>query len=229
MTRLVNVARYHLIDGLNYVVLPWGVLAVTCLLDIVISALVPRGTGDSYQSAVVVIYIFLFVLGVLSMTRSLPFALALGMSRRTYYLGTALLIGAMAAGYGLALTVLSLVEGATGGWGLSVHLFRVPWILAGPWYQTWLTSFVGLILLFAYGMWYGLVYRRWSILGLVGFAVAQALVVLAAVAAISLSGNWPAFGHFFGSVTVPGLVGALAALAVVMGLGGFSTLRRVTV
>jgi hypothetical protein len=228
MNRLVNVARYHLLDRVNYIVLPWGVLAFVCLLDIVIDALVPD-SGGSYSSAVVTIYIFLFVLGVLSMTKSLPFALALGMSRRTYYLGTALLLGVMGAVYSLALTVLTLIEGATGGWGLSAHLFRVPWILSGPWYLTWVTSFVGLVLLFAYGMWYGLVYRRWSILGLVVFAAAQALVALAVVAAIALSGNWPALGDFFGSITVPGLVGVLAALAVVMGLGGFTTLRRVTV
>ena len=36
----------------------------------------------------------------------------------------------------------------------------VPYILAGPWYLTWLTSSVLLILMFIYGMWFGIVYRR---------------------------------------------------------------------
>jgi hypothetical protein len=64
---------------------------------------------------------------------------------------------------------LQAVERATGGWGLSLHFFRVPWIMDGPWYQTWLTSFVLLVLFFLYGMWYGLVFRRWSMPGLVAF------------------------------------------------------------
>jgi hypothetical protein len=229
MNRLLNVARYQLVDRVNYVVLPWGVLAFAFLVNVVIAALVPKDPDGYYTGGLMALYIMLFVLGAVSITKFLPFALALGMSRRTYYLGTALLVGVLGAVYSLALTVLQVVEGATGGWGLSAHFFRVPWILGGPWYQTWVTSFVLLVLLFAYGMWYGLVYRRWSILGVVAYGAAQVLVALAVVAAVSLSGNWPAVGNFFASLSVLGLVGVLAALAVVMGLGGFATLRRVTV
>jgi hypothetical protein len=59
-----------------------------------------------------------------------------------------------------------------------VHFFRVPWIMDGPWYQAWLTSFVLLVLFFLYGMWYGLVYRRWNVPGLLAFIAAQVLAAL---------------------------------------------------
>ena len=121
------------------------------------------------------------------------------------------------------------MERATGGWGLSLHFFRVPWIMDGPWYQTWLTSFVLLVLFFLYGMWYGLVFRRWSMPGLVAFIAAQVLVILAAVVAVSMTDNWPAVGHFFVTLTAPALTGVLAALAVALGLGGFTSIRRVPV
>ena len=62
--------------------------------------------------------------------------------------------------------MLQVIERATGGWGVHLHFFQVAYILAGPWYLTWLTSFVVLAVLFVYGMWYGLVYRRWNLLGL---------------------------------------------------------------
>ncbi len=85
------------------------------------------------------------------------------MSRRSYYYtGTALLAVTLAAA-GLALTVLQAIERATGGWGVAMHFFRVSYILDGPWYLTWLTSFVALALLFVYGMWFGIVYRRWNL------------------------------------------------------------------
>ena len=67
----------------------------------------------------------------------------------------------------------------------------------GPWYQTWLTSFVLLVLFFGYGMWYGLVYRRWSLPGLVAFIAAQILVALGVAVVVSLTHNWAAVGQFF--------------------------------
>ena len=86
-----------------------------------------------------------------------------------------------------------------------------------------------LVLFFLYGMWYGLVYRRWNVVGLVTFAVAQMLVALAVVAVVTLTHNWTAFGHFFSAVQAPALTGMLAALTIVLRLGGFSTVRRAAI
>jgi hypothetical protein len=99
----------------------------------------------------------------------------------------------------------------------------------GPWYETWLTSFVLLVLFFLYGMWYGLVFRRWSVPGLVAFIAAQIVVALLVVVAVSATHSWSGVGHFFTTVTALALTGVLAVVAVAMGLGGLTTIRRVTV
>ena len=229
MKTLMNVARYHLADRVTYLALPWGVMVFSFLVNVVIAALVPPGPHGNYTGGLITIYVFLFAGGALSMTRSLPFGLMLGASRRGYYLGTFLLVVVLGVVYGLGLTVLQIVERATGGWGLAVHFFRVPWILDGPWYLTWLTSFVLLVLFFLYGMWYGLVYRRWSLPGLTAFIAAQVLVALVIVVAVSMTHNWPAVGQVFATMTAPALTGVLAAIAITLGLGGFTTLRRVTI
>lgn len=153
----------------------------------------------------------------------------LGVSRRTYYLGTALLIVALGVVWGLGLTVLQAAERATGGWGVGLHFFRVAWIMDGPWYVTWLTSLVLLVLFFWYGMWYGMVYRRWNVIGLVAFIVAQVLVALVVIVTVSTMNNWAAVGHFVATITAPALTGVLAALTVALGLGGLATIRRVTI
>ena len=228
MKTLVNVARYHLVDRLTYVALPWGIMAFSFLVNLVIATVLPSPQGN-YTGGLVTIYAFLLVCGALSMTRSLPFGLMLGVSRRTYYLGTALLIAALGVVYGLGLTALQALERATGGWGTGLHFFRVPWIMDGPWYQTWLTSFVLLVLFFLYGMWYGLVYRRWNVVGLVAFIAVQVLAVLVVVVAASVTHNWAGVGHFFITLTAPALTGVLAAVAVALGLGGLTTIRRVTI
>ena len=229
MKTLVNVARYHLVDRMTYVALPWGVLAFSFAVNVVIAVLAPAGSHGYYTGGVSSIYFLLLVAGALSMTRSLPFGLMLGVSRRAYYLGTTLLVGVLGVGYGLGLAALQAAERATGGWGYEVHFFRVPWLLAGPWYETWLTSFVLLVSFWLYGMWSGLVYRRWNLPGLAVFFAAQVLVALVAVIAVSLSHNWPGVTSFFGDATALALTGALAALAVLFGIGGFATLRRVTI
>jgi len=205
MKTLVNVARYHLVDRITYVALPWGILALSFLINLAIAAMAPQQPGGMYTGGVVSLYVFLLICGVLSMTRELPFGLMLGVSRRGYYLGTTLLVLALGIVYGL------------------------PWIMDGPWYQTWATSFVLLLLFFGYGMWYGLVYRRWSVVGLVTFIVAQMLVVLAVVALVTLTHSWTAFGHFFTTVQAPALTGVLAALTIALGLGGYTTMRRTTI
>jgi hypothetical protein len=229
MTPLLNVARYHLVDRVTYLALPWAVMGFSFLVNLAIAALAPAGPSGYYTGGLLTIYIFLLICGSLSMTRELPFGLMLGVSRRRYYLGTALLVLALGVGNGLALAVLQVIERASGGWGLSMHFFRVPWIMNGPWYQTWLTSFVLLVLFFLYGMWYGLVFRRWNVVGLLAFMAAQILVALVVVVVVTLTHHWGAFGHFFTATGALTLTGVLAALALAMGVGGFGTMRRVTV
>jgi hypothetical protein len=229
MRTLVNVARYHLVDRMMYLAVPWAILAFSFLINLAIAVMAPRPAGGIYSGGAVTIYVFLLIAGVFSMTRELPFGLMLGVSRRSYYLGTALLVLALGIAYGLALTALQALERASGGWGLSLHYFRVPLIMDGPWYQTWVTSFVLLVLFFLYGMWYGLVYRRWNLFGLLTFAAAQVLVAVAVVALVTLTHSWTAFGHFFTTVQAPARTGVLAVLSIALGLGGFGTIRRATI
>lgn len=229
MNTLLNVARLHLVDRFQYTALPIGVTAFTFAVNLVIFAVLPTPADGNYTGAQLTLYCFLLVLGVLSVSRSLPFGFALGLSRRAYYLGTMTLVFGMALAYGLGITVLQAVEGATGGWGLRMHFFRVPWILDGPWYLTWFTSFVLLVLMFVYGMWYGLVHRRWNVTGMVAFTMAQVLVLLAAVVGITWARAWSAVADFFSGLDAAAFTGVLAAVAAALALGGYATIRRVTV
>ena len=229
MNTLVNVGRYHLVDRFTWLALPWGIMAFSFLVNIGVALAVPTGPRGIYTGGLVSLYIFMLLCGALSMTRALPFGLMMGISRRTYYAGTALLVLTLAVVYGLGLTLLQVVERATNGWGLNLPYFRIPWILNGPWYETWLTSFVLLVAFVLYGMWYGLVFRRWSLPGLVAFIAAQIVVALLAVVAVSATHSWSGVGHFFTTVTALALTGVLALIALTMGFGGLTTVRRVTI
>jgi hypothetical protein len=230
MTTYLNVTRYHLARRLNYVILPWAVLAFAFVVDLVILDLIPAGhTAHRYVGGLASIFVLSFVLGVFSVARSLPFALALGISRRSYYLGTTLLAVAFGAVAGVVVAVGQAVERASGGWGIDMGFFRVPYILDGPWYLTWCTSFVTITLLFGYGIWYGLVYRRWSLVGLSAFVAGQVLVLLAGALAVTWTHAWHDVGRFFTTLSAAGLTGLLAVLAAVLLAGGFTTIRRLAV
>jgi hypothetical protein len=187
-------------------------------------AVVTTASGTRDGGGLVAICAVVFVGGLLSIVRFLPFGLTLGVSRRSYFTGTMLLGVSLAATYGLALTLLQAIERATGGWGVTMHFFQVPYVLEGPWYLTWLTA-----LLFVYGMWFGLVYRRWDVTGLIVFIAAQLTVLLAGAMAVTWAATWRGVGHFFTSISAAGLTGVLAGLVVVLVAGGYATVRRATV
>jgi len=231
MSAWISVARYQLTDRLGFVTMPWLILTLDFLIVLVLFTATPAaGHGQPrYSGALASIYLVLLVLGATGFAQKLPFALALGVSRRTFYLGTALLAVAIAAVYGMALTVLQLIELATGGWGVNMHFFRVPYLLAGPWYLSWLTSFVGLTLMLAWGMWFGIVYRRWSRAGLLGFITVQAVALAAVLLIISAADAWAGVARFFTTLTIEGLTGLLAVLTVALLGAGYATVRRLTV
>ena len=234
MRTWVNVARYHMVRPVIYLGLPWAILTFSFFVNLAIFRLIPDhaalpSSNAAYHDtgAVACIFIFFFIMGVTGMGQSLPFGLALGVSRRSYYTGTALLAVTLASGAALVLTVLQSIEGATNGWGETMHFFRVPFILAGPWYLTWLTSFVGLVLLFVYGMWFGIVYRRWGRLGTLTFLAAQ--ITVGTLLIIGAHYYWLGVTHYFSAGSAAGLTGLLAVLAALLFAGGYATVRRVTV
>jgi hypothetical protein len=219
----VKVARLNLMMPANYYVLPC-ILPVAFALGAVTADGGPSHNASGYLFS---FFTYFVVQGALCVGRSLPFSLALGASRRSFYSGTALFGLSLAVLSGLLLTALQAIERATGGWGLSMHFFRIPYLLDGPWYDTWLTSAVLLFALFGYGMWSPVVQRRWGTPGTMAFIVAQAVVV-GVVTAVA----WPAgstAGDTSARLPVLGLTGVIAALAVLLIAGGLATVRRTAV
>lgn len=221
MNAVVKVARYHLATPVMLLGLPWMALALAFVLRTV------QGSGG-FRGGVLVLFLMFFIMGGQRVGRWLPFGLALGVTRRSFYAGTAMIGIAMALVSGLTVAGLQAIERATGGWGLSLTVFEVPGLvngspglLGGPWYDTWLTSFVGLSALFVYGMWYGIVNRRWGVLGLIAFIAIQVLV--------GLTYSWFGQSWHLASMSALDLTGIVAALAAVFLAGGHVTIRRATV
>lgn len=228
-TPVVTVVRYLLLDRFTYLVLPWEWAAFGFVLDVVILRLTPAGhTDHRWVGGLAAVFIVMCVVGMQSVARALPFALALGVSRRGYFLGATSLALALAVGFGSVVAVGQTLERATGGWGMNMAYFRVPYLLDGPWYLSWLTATTAFLLLFVYGMWFGLIYRRAGLPGTTVFGAAQLGVLALAAVVATLVHGWRDIGRFFTALTATGATGVLAAAVAVMLAGAFGTIRRLT-
>ena len=125
MSRLLTAARMHLVNPLVMLGIPWLVVAISFAVNLAIFGLTPAGEEDAggFTGGVASLYITVLIVFVQSVTQLLPFAMGLSLSRRTFYLGTALVAVVQSLGYGLVLAVLVAVEGATGGWGVDLSFW----------------------------------------------------------------------------------------------------------
>jgi len=225
-----RVARLHLVDRFGYTWLVWGILALTFVLNMAIWAVIPTPPEEGfYTGALMTIYVFMVVIGVQAATKFLPFAMTLGVSRRTYFIGTVVLVVGLCLLYAGILTALWWIEGLTNGWGINGHFFRVPWILDGPWYQVWLTSFALLALSFLAGLWTGLVFRRFGLVGTVVFLAGFAVAAVVAAMAVTWRQAWPQVWRFLVDLNILDASLFAGLLAVLVSLGGYLTIRRITV
>jgi hypothetical protein len=166
MSTWVKVARFNLARPAYYLLLPW-ILPLAFALGVLTARRSLEATGYLLSY-----FIFFGVQGWQTVSRSLPFGLALGASRRSFYSGTALLGMALALASGLVLAALQAIERA-----------------------------------------------------------AQVLVVVAG-ARVAAFEHWhfrSAVGGASPSLTALGLTGLVAALTVLLLVGGRATIRRVTV
>ncbi|MFI0898914.1 hypothetical protein [Streptomyces sp. NPDC020983] len=225
---VLTVVRYLLLDRFTYLVMPWVWAAFAFALDAVILQLTPAGhAAHRWVGGLAAVFLVVFAIAVQTVARALPFGIALGVSRRTYFLGAALLAVALAVCFGAAVAIGQAAERATDGWGMNMAYFRVPGVLDGSWWQTWLGAAAAFVMLFAYGMWYGLVFRRAGLIGTVTFAGAQGVLLTLAAAVVTWLHGWTRFAHFF---TVTALFPAvMAAVAVILLAGGLATVRRLSI
>ena len=211
MNRVLEAARLHAIHPVAILGIPWLVV----LSSYAINELVwgfghfadqpgnPSGTGG-----VLALYVTVTAVFLQSVTHLFPFAMSLGLSRRTFFAGTALMAVAQAVGYAVVLVLLTALEDASSGWWTGLHFFapvhidRLPVI--GQ-FALFLCLMLGFMLL---GIAIGAVQKRWGAAGLYALAIGALLVFGGAAVVITGLGDWLAFRRWF--VDTPAL--ALAAI-----------------
>ena len=229
MDRVLSAARLHFARPCVVLGIPWLIVLSSFALNAVIWGTTPvsetEGAGTGGLAA---LYVTVMVVHSQAVTQLLPFGMGVGLSRRAFYLGTALAAGVQALGYALVLTVLGAVESATGGFGLGLDFWRPAPILVDNVVLQFVVYAVPLVACAAVGAGLGIIFKRWGPAGLYALAVAAVAVIVGALGLIGWLDAWQQVGGWFTDRSLVTFAVALPLLvtAVVGGLS-FAGLRRV--
>ncbi len=222
MSRLLAAARLHLVNPLVMIGIPWLVAGIAFAINLALYALTDAGQQEnSITGGISSLYITVLVVFVQAVTQLLPFAMGLSLSRRIFYLGTALVAVAQSLYYGVALALLTAVEGATGGWGVDLAF----WGPAGmdvdnfP-LQVIVSGGPMLIATFA-GVGIGVVMKRWGQLGMWSLIVGLVLLFGGLAVLVTWLEAWGDLGTWLSDRSTATLTAGLPALLALV-LAGLS-------
>jgi hypothetical protein len=229
MNRVLSAARLQLIHPAAILGIPWAIAASSFVINWGVWSLADlRDQPDAFTGGVASLYVTVAVVFVQAVTQLLPFAMAMSLSRRPYWLGVSLVGVASALAYGVVLTILSRVESATDGWGVGLDFWTPPAIRVDDVLLQVLVSGAPMLACVFAGIGFGVVAKRWGPTGVWGFIIATMFALGGLVALVTWLHAWPAIGTWLGNRSLITLaVGLPAAVAVILAAATFRGIRRV--
>ena len=235
-TRIPAAFRLQFIVPTNLVIVPamvfilvWAVsIGITAWIHATVDGRVAADEpmyGGASQAAVWT----LAFMAAYTVTQTLPFAMALSYSRRTFVVGAYLAFLAVSVGFGIAYVVAALIERGTNGFGIHAYQFDTPFMtstdgLLGAGILAGSLTFAVMVVTFMFAA----VFRRMSLLGFWTLLVALAAVLAAAILLIVRSAGWSGIGNWFLEQTALSGSAYLLGAAVIAAVLGYLILRRDT-
>jgi hypothetical protein len=239
LRRIFAVTKLHFVNRFQIVYLPLIVLGAIFLINLAIWWIIVESTGGNnsanrtpthlgYSGAVSYIYVYGIVIAVQAISRTFPFSLGFGVTRRDFYLGSTLAFVVLSFGFAIVLTIMSVIEIATNGWGLGGRMFAPLFFTNSFWLLRFVMYFCAFLFLLFIGTAGATFYVRWRATGLTAFFGIIAVLLLAAVAYFTLGHQWPAVGTWFTQSGPVGVTLWLLLPAAVCAIAGFFVIRRAT-
>ncbi|WP_413317983.1 hypothetical protein AA0Z99_12855 [Agrococcus sp. 1P02AA] len=202
--RIRNVVQLHIVNKMQAFGWPLLIMLFSLAIVLVIGALVGNlggpearegmNMGMQYNGAIFALLGPLIGFGFTAMGQYFPLALGLGLTRREFAAGTALVFLGNAVFYAGIITIGKVIEVATGGFGLSIRFFDVAYTGLGEWWQTLLQTFLLIIMVMLVGAAITTAFQRWGQPFLWVFWLSLAVVVVGVVAGFLLSEGFRSFG-----------------------------------
>jgi hypothetical protein len=229
MNRVLTAARLNLVHPLVTLGMPWLIAGISFAINLAIWHLTPAGAQDGgFTGGVLALYITAMIVYLQAVTQLLPFAMGLSLSRRTFYLGTALLAVVHSVAYGIAIAVLASIEGATNGWGAGMSFWAPGPLDVDSFALQILLSGAPMLAFLAVGIGIGVISKRWGPSGVWVLSIGSLVVLGGLAVLLGWLGAWPAIGSWLVDQSVTTLaVGLPALLAVIVAGLAYGGIRRV--
>ncbi|EFH81368.1 hypothetical protein [Ktedonobacter racemifer] len=199
MNRMQAILHIHSKDWFWWLLAPWcWALLPSFAVNLIISLFAHTDAGI-YTGGLVSIYIYMLIIGALVVYRTFSFALGFTMRRTDYILGTTLVAITVCAIEAIVLLLLSFIEAdLTGGWGVRLHFFHLPYVSDGSFLAQFWVYFIALATLYALGFIIGSLYQRAGRTGLL--ATSGAALLLGTIGSFACTQyNW--WGNIFAWLT----------------------------
>ena len=238
MTHVLRSMRLYLANRTWSVLTPIYILAIMTGITVVITAIIGIATGlpipDDIRhdmrfngGAIYCIPGFLISVGALAMNRNFSMALALGSTRRHFWIGTALgfVITSLTLGVG-SLVGLGL-ERLTNHWFIGARAFDVTPLGDGDVVQTFTTTTILALLSLFLGALFGTVFRAFGAVWTTVTAIGLGLLLAGAAALVVAS--WSEVVTLIGTLGPWLLLNIAAVLALLAAAGSYVVNRLATV
>ncbi|MEO6532135.1 MAG: ABC transporter permease [Pseudolysinimonas sp.] len=236
--RVLKVVKLQLIGNpMTTIGMPWMILGFIFIANLLLWIIVAMTTsgqdavdfrnGLGYSGSSFYIFVYMLVVAIQAFSITFRFALGLGVTRKNYWLGSAVSFVTLAAMYSVGLTTLAGIERATDGWGLGGRMFSAIYF-GDEWWQRLLVFFFGLLFSLFVGSLFAAVWVRFKGIGMVVLFGGLGLVTIGAIAWFSFTRTWNSFADVFVGATSVGIASWLLVPAALAALLGFLILRGAT-
>jgi hypothetical protein len=237
--RILTVVRLHVANPYTTIVMPWVILGIILVINLIIWGLIAVAVGThgkdainaqvgfSYSGSSFYIGVYMMIVAVQAISITFPFALSYGSTRRDYWLGSSVTFVLLSAMYAIGFTILGSIERATNGWGLGGRMFT-PIYFGDEWWQRLLICFFGLLFFFFIGSSLAAVWVRWKVTGMVTFFTALAFLLLGGITVLTLTNSWIGFWAALAAAGPLGIASWLLVPAAIGAVVGYFLLRRAT-
>jgi hypothetical protein len=229
MNRVLAAARLHLIHPLVILGIPWLVVAISFAINLAVWHLTPAGEQDGgFTGGVAALYFTVLVVYAQAVTQLLPFAMGVSLSRRTFFLGTALVVVVQALFYGAVIALTVALENATGGWGAGMNYWAPAFFEVDNFGLQVLASGAPMLAFAFIGVGIGVAHKRWGQAGTWGLIIGTMVLFGGLAILITWLEAWNEVGTWFADQSVTTLTVVIPVIvALVAGLVSYPGIRRV--
>lgn len=227
MNQITAVMKMHFRDKMSWIYVPcFFVLLPSFFINAIVGYFVGQ---EIYNSGVGSIFIYMLVLGILTLTQSFSFALGFSVRRTDYFLGTVMMSVSFSFLSAIILYVLSLIEKLTEGWGLKLHFFHLPYLNDGTGIEQLLIIFIGALFMYFLGFTILSIYRRFGRVGISTFSITAFLLMTVLTLLTTYNHWWGDIFHWFSQHTAFELSLWMVPPGLLFMLASFTMLRRSTI